>query len=273
MRLLPLLLVCLSSLPSILSTNIATISLDSTAPPPASSPVQTGLIAAVKRAYLGADTAADLAARDAKDEADGVNRLTERNWAEKVQSGDEEDVWVVIIHGPKHDPLTPLYLETHTNATHLARDAPIPSTHWARLDFVTEPELCTRWLMFRTPSIVIVSKKGEELRFLQPTGLAPSGEGLYELVKAGEWRDAPAWKSRYGPGGDREWLVDAYIYATTKFSALTANVPGFAWMLLSGAAGQVILGWLWRSGSTANSNGNASNDQQREGAAQRRTAQ
>lgn len=97
MRLLPLLLVCLSSLPSILSTNTATISLDSTAPPPASSPVQTGLIAAVKRAYLGADTAADLAARDAKDEADGVNRLTERNWAEKVQSGDEEDVWVVIM--------------------------------------------------------------------------------------------------------------------------------------------------------------------------------
>lgn len=97
MRLLPLLLVCLSSLPSILSTNVATISLDSTAPPPASSPVQTGLIAAVKRAYLGADTAADLAARDAKDEADGVNRLTERNWAEKVQSGDEEDVWVVIM--------------------------------------------------------------------------------------------------------------------------------------------------------------------------------
>jgi hypothetical protein len=106
-------------------------------------------------------------------------------------------------HGPKHDPLTPLYLETHTNATHLARSQPIPSTHWARLDFVTEPELCTRWLMFRTPSIVIVSRRGEELRFLQPTGLAPSGEGLYGLVKAGEWRDAPAWKSRYGPGGDR----------------------------------------------------------------------
>jgi hypothetical protein len=73
-----------------------------------------------------------------------------------------------------------------------------------------------------------------------------------------------------------EWLVDAYIFATTKFSALTANVPGFAWMLLSGAAGQVILGWLWRSGSSANRNGNAGdrgNGPQRVGAAQRRTAQ
>jgi hypothetical protein len=64
-----------------------------------------------------------------------------------------------------------------------------------------------------------------------------------------------------------EWLVDAYIFATTKFSALTANVPGFAWMLLSGAAGQVILGWLWRSGRSAWERRNAARRSRRVAAA------
>lgn len=106
----------------------------------------------------------------ANDEKEGIERLTDDNWEEEVEYEHipfgEDRVWIIILcvgaaryadqwadidrHGPPRDPLTPMFYDAHTNATALARKHnDLPHVRWARIDYITESILSTRWLVFK----------------------------------------------------------------------------------------------------------------------------
>lgn len=129
--------------------------------------------------FLGRSAGAEaeqLALRDARDLQDNVTRITDA-------TGVPEGEWLVLIHGVKQDALDRHYLEAHTNAK---------GWQLGRLDYMREWKTCTRWLVFRSPRMVIVNDEG--LRFLEHSQVAH----LDNL----EWRQLPVWEGKLGPDGD-----------------------------------------------------------------------
>lgn len=96
-------------------------------------------------------------------------------------------------------------MEAVTNASLLTQQAghDLPNVKFARMDFMTETALPTRWLVFRPPQLMIVTNRGQDLRFFGPHHLRPDGEVLRRFLKEEIWKEYPIWKSRWGPGGDR----------------------------------------------------------------------
>ncbi len=60
---------------------------------------------------------------------------------------------LVSSHGPVHDQMARLFTSAHDNATRLAKDVEgLDHVHWARVDYMTEVELCTSWLLSKYAS-------------------------------------------------------------------------------------------------------------------------
>lgn len=60
--------------------------------------------------------------------------------------------WLLFVHGPPKDPASYMFWEAITNASTLARSdfgKHIPGLQWGRVDFLTELELTSRWMLFK----------------------------------------------------------------------------------------------------------------------------
>lgn len=120
-----------------------------------------------------------LSVRNKRDAQDGITRFTD-------ESGVPAGRWLVLVHGVKQDPIDQHYLEAHTAAA---------KAGWklARVDYMREWKLCTRWLVFRAPIMAIVD--GEDIRFLHHQQVLNLGKVLED------WKAIPVWSSSFAPSG------------------------------------------------------------------------
>ncbi|KAL7420315.1 hypothetical protein Q5752_005284 [Cryptotrichosporon argae] len=232
-------------------------------PTPAPGTTAPSLARRVFAAFTGGPTT-DLAARAADDAAAGVERVTDDNYAALVRPA-EDEVWVLFIHGPPADPMSALYLPAHANASQLvharladaARDPAAASEttarglgktyRFGRVDF--DADICTRWLVMSAPYVVFITHNAT--RFLHPRAVEPVGETWADLVLSQGWATLTPWASRYGPGGDRAWLVEAYLALARPWAKYAGRVPNIVWMMLSGWVGQRLVAWMHGSGAPA----------------------
>ncbi|RXK36671.1 hypothetical protein M231_06058 [Tremella mesenterica] len=159
----------------------------------------SALLNTAKRLFqvaLGQTPVEDLLARDEADRAAGVTRITRNNYEKLLTDGE----WVILVHGK--DPLSPRFLEMHTNASLASQELSL-GIKWGRVDLIEETYISMRWLLFRPPYLVFISNSGHDLRFLSPRHVHPEGDRLLEFVEKKQWKDLPIWNSRYGPDGDR----------------------------------------------------------------------
>ncbi|OCF43780.1 hypothetical protein I317_02384 [Kwoniella heveanensis CBS 569] len=227
---------------------------------PASPPRETAksIAGLVKFLYNTAVNGPDNSAQYTRDQADGVERLTDEDYVRRVEylfdGGSEDQVWIVLVHGRPNDPTSDAYLDAHSEAAKLAKsDESLSKFRWARLDYIAEWEICTKWLLMRPPYVVFISDKGRTLRFLKPSNLRPDPQILYDGIKSGNWETVPVWESRWAPGGDRAFLVEWYIKLSAHISRKTSKIPSWLLMAGGGIVAQQILSWLHggSSGSTA----------------------
>ncbi|KAK4688243.1 hypothetical protein P7C73_g1860, partial [Tremellales sp. Uapishka_1] len=235
---------------------------DLTPPSPASkSDINIGnVVSTFKKAIsvvLGNTPSIDPEEQKAQDAEDGMLRIDSDNYHRHVELGNSEDVWVLLFHTTPSDPLSMLYSQTHLNASRLAHENGNTHLKFARVNYITEVALCTRWLIFRylpsshsaprtkavcrAPWVVIATNNGQDLRFFNQRSLAPSGEGLYKGLDAGAYKMEDAWDSSLAPGGDKAWLVETYLTLLTKWSETTKGVPNWVFLLASGLLTQQIL--------------------------------
>nr|XP_031859903.1 uncharacterized protein CI109_004752 [Kwoniella shandongensis]KAA5526975.1 hypothetical protein CI109_004752 [Kwoniella shandongensis] len=189
----------------------------------------------------------DLEAQRKQDSEDGIERLTDENIKDVFESGTDDDVWVIAVHGLASDIPSANFVEIHKNASILANNNTKPldtNFRFARLNYQDEWKICSKWLLFKPPWLVIASKKGEELRFLRPAQVRADAELLWAVLENGRWTTAEVWQSKWSEGGSREWLVDLYINLTAKLYKYTANIPKWPLMILISMAGQYLLTWL-----------------------------
>lgn len=94
--------------------------------------------------------------------------------------------------------------------------------HFARVDYMREADICTRWLIFRSvhfctlesftnsfrsPVLAIVSDQGKTVRWAPKALVGAGGEFLFDVLQSEQWKILPVWQSRYAPGGDRYVLL------------------------------------------------------------------
>ncbi|GHJ84042.1 hypothetical protein NliqN6_0444 [Naganishia liquefaciens] len=193
------------------------------------------------------------------DIVDGFTRVTDSNFDELItyerfdladdHATEDDRVWFLFVHGPPKDPSSFMFWHAVNNASILAQEPgkEIPGMKWGRVDFITELELTSRWLLFKPPMLVFATNRGNDLRFVRPGVIAANGTVIHRFLQEEHWRAFPVWESRYGPNGDRAWVPELYIKINKAWTRLTSIFPSWLLVVLSGVLSQALLTFMHRN--------------------------
>jgi hypothetical protein len=125
----------------------------------------------------------------------------------------------------------------------------LPSVRWGRIDYFNVTYLTTKWNIWSAPFLVILRKRGQELRFYKGHNLRLKEEELRTFLRAEDWKLTPTWSSPYAPGGSREPVLHYFAVAMARFYNLAVRIPRWLFFIISGAIGSLLLNLM--HGSTA----------------------
>ncbi|KAG0149456.1 hypothetical protein CROQUDRAFT_104999 [Cronartium quercuum f. sp. fusiforme G11] len=134
--------------------------------------------------------------------------------------------------------------EDQVTVRQLAPDDPFlfPSKlRFGRFDYMGKTDEAVR-----CPVMVIISKRGQELRFFKVGGLPPTLEHLAQFIREEGWAYKPVWNSSYSPGGSKEWIVELLGKAFKLFHDVTDQIPGWLMMMVSSVLGTSLMQCLHR---------------------------
>jgi len=166
-------------------------------------------------------------------------------------SGDE--VWFIIITttAAKKDALSAIFDERFDAAYDLTSKAgDLQHVKWGRIDYFAVTRITTKWNVWRGPMLVILSDRGQTLRFLHARQLRPQPELMRDWLDRSAYLNLAPWNSRYAPGGDREYILDYFALACEKWYRTMTSVPGWVLYIASGAIGSVLIQLLHRGGGS-----------------------
>ncbi|WWD05965.1 hypothetical protein V865_004050 [Kwoniella europaea PYCC6329] len=238
--------------------NVSAAELDDSSTPAKSSGGE-GILGTVKQIYKVAVNGPDPNLLYEKDAEDGIERLTDDNYVEKVErplapSGDRKDdqVWVVLVHGKVTDAASNILLDYHKQASDLVKaDPELKNVKFARLDYLTSWKTCTRWLLKRPPYLVFITSSGKQLRFGPTQSLGKGPESLYKVIKEKMYEVVLPWDGRWSPTGDRSYLIEYYIQAQETISKYTNGIPNWVILAFTGIVTQQLMSWLHGSSTPA----------------------
>lgn len=115
----------------------------------------------------------------------------------------------------------------------------------------------------RAPYLVVITDRGNSLRFYRPYQLHLRDHALREFLLNEGWKKTPAWKSRYAPGGDRythfamwcsfvsdafssEWIMHVFATYIRKLYDITILVPRWILFIITGGIGSILINFLHR---------------------------
>ncbi|OCF59785.1 hypothetical protein L486_02458 [Kwoniella mangroviensis CBS 10435] len=231
--------------------NVSATELDDSSTPAKSSSGE-GILGTVKHIYKVAVNGPDPNFIYEKDAEDGIERLTDDNYVEKVQRplaliGERKDdeLWVVLVHGKSTDAASNILLDYHKQASDLVKaDPELENVKFARLDYITAWKTCTRWLLNRPPYLIFISSSGRQLRFVPTQSLGKEPERLYKVIKEKMYEVILPWDGRWSPTGDRSYLIEYYIRAHETISKYTNGIPNWMILAFTGIVTQQLMSWL-----------------------------
>ncbi|EIW63122.1 uncharacterized protein TRAVEDRAFT_43427 [Trametes versicolor FP-101664 SS1] len=92
--------------------------------------------------------------------------------------------------------------------------------------------LTTKWCIWSGPYLVVITDRGQTLRFYKGDRVRVTAELLRGLLIDEHWRNTPPWKTDFAPGGNREWVMHYYALWTMHISNFVQRFP--RWTLLIG---------------------------------------
>ncbi|RDX53802.1 hypothetical protein OH76DRAFT_1398941 [Lentinus brumalis] len=182
--------------------------------------------------------------------------ITDENYDELIvneQLTDEElrdRVWVLVVSvtASQNNAISKVVdksFDDAYNTTVIAGD--LPNVRWGRIDYMAVTYLTTKWNIWTGPWIVVITDRGQTLRFYKATGIRLTPELIRELLTEEIWRDSQPWNSNFAPGGKREWLLHYYALGLKKVFDFISRVPRFVLMIGSGAVASFFMRILHRS--------------------------
>ncbi|CAH7689064.1 hypothetical protein BY996DRAFT_4578233 [Phakopsora pachyrhizi] len=207
-----------------------------------------------------------------------VVEITDKNYEEVIQAdldkvaagwgSDNDTVWVIAVVANDRisnivdeefdkiasnsslavNPPPPKKREDEITVEQLDPSDPFlfkPNIRFGRIDYMGKTDLIlTKWLIFKCPILVVITKKGEELRFFKTGGVPPKAEHLAEFLRAARWAHKPIWNSTFSPGGSGEWIVVLMAKGFQGMHNLGDGIPGWLLMIISSMLGTSLMQWL-----------------------------
>ncbi|KIM76429.1 hypothetical protein PILCRDRAFT_12851 [Piloderma croceum F 1598] len=131
------------------------------------------------------------------------------------------------------------------NLTQEARD--LPHVRWGRINYLNVTRLTTKWNVWSAPYIMVITDRGQTLRFWKASQLRLSDKIIRQFLLEEGWRSNPPWKTSYAPGGDREWIMDYFAIGMTAIYNNVTLLPNWLLYVMTGTLGSVLIGLLHRS--------------------------
>ncbi|KAI0722677.1 hypothetical protein C8Q76DRAFT_782865 [Earliella scabrosa] len=210
----------------------------------------------------------DAVARGAKSPWDDrIPLITDENYEEMIVNEwfkDEQEakdrVWILIISvtASQNNAISKVVDQSFDeayNRTVIAGD--LPNVRWGRIDYMSVTYLTTKWAVWTGPWIVVATNRGQDLRFYKATGIRLTPELIRELLTEEIWRNSDPWRSNFGPGGKREFVLHYFAFALMKVYNVVNRMPRFVLMIVSGAVASFVMRLLHRAPPTPPAGANA----------------
>jgi hypothetical protein len=115
---------------------------------------------------------------------------------------------------------------------------------FGRIDYLDVTAITTKWVVWSPPTLVVLKDRGKTLRFYRAGQIRLSAELLYQFLKEEGWRHKEPWVSVYGPGGDREWVLDYFALGFATIYSYLVRVPKWLMYIMSGGLATLLMNFL-----------------------------
>ncbi|PLW43399.1 hypothetical protein PCASD_07508 [Puccinia coronata f. sp. avenae] len=123
-----------------------------------------------------------------------------------------------------------------------------PQLRFARIDYMGSTDfILTRWLIFKCPVLVVITKRGKEIRFFKTGAVPPTAEHLGSFLREERYLLKPVWNSTFSQGNSGQWVVILMGKGFQGFHMLTDRVPGWLLMIVTSMLGTSLMQWLHKS--------------------------
>ncbi|KAK0491511.1 hypothetical protein IW261DRAFT_1438121 [Armillaria novae-zelandiae] len=169
---------------------------------------------------------------------------------ELTEEEEEERIWALLISASasRQDGISKFVDEAFDDAynqTLFAED--LPNVRWGRIDYFNVTYITTKWGVWQAPFIVVLTDRGQNLRFYRAQNIRLRDGAFRDFLKAEAWKNTPPWKTAYAPGGEREYIMDFFATWMAKIYNVTVRLPRFVLLILSGTAGSLVIGLMHRN--------------------------
>ncbi|EMD40531.1 hypothetical protein CERSUDRAFT_130463 [Gelatoporia subvermispora B] len=181
--------------------------------------------------------------------------ITDDNYDEIIVNEElapeEEDkrVWFIVISASAGQQsgmskITDDQVDAAYNITLIEND--LPNVRWGRIDYLNVTYITTKWSIWQAPYLVVITDRGQSLRFYKTTQVRLKPEFIREFLKEEGWRQTPPWRSSFGPGGSREYILHYYGLTLKAIYDFLVRVPKWLLMIGTGAAASVVMRLMHR---------------------------
>ncbi|KAL1942702.1 hypothetical protein VTO73DRAFT_4942 [Trametes versicolor] len=146
----------------------------------------------------------------------------------------------------------------------------LPHVRWGRIDYNSVTFLTTKWciwssqkltLICRGPYLVVITDRGQTLRFYKGDRVRVTAELLRGLLIDEHWRNTPPWKNDFAPGGDREWVMHYYALGIMHISNFVQRFPRWTLLIGCGVIAKLAGRVLRRAPASASASASTKDDQ------------
>lgn len=179
--------------------------------------------------------------------------ITDENYAEMIVNEtltaeeEKERVWFLIVTVTAGQPEgISKFVDDVFDATYnyTLEKGDLPHVRFGRIDYLNVTSITTKWAVWSAPYLVVLKDRGQTLRFYKAGQIRLTDEILHQFLKEKAWGIKEPWKSIYGPGGEREYILDYLAQFLSKVYGALVRVPKWLMYTMSGGIATFFINFL-----------------------------
>lgn len=179
--------------------------------------------------------------------------ITDENYAEMIVNEtltpeeEKERVWFLIITVTAGQPEgVSKFVDQVFDATYnyTLEKGELPHVRFGRIDYLNVTSITTKWSVWSAPYLVVLKDRGQTLRFYKAGQIRLTDEILHQFLKEEGWSIKEPWKSIYGPGGEREYILDYLAQFLSIIYGALVRVPKWLMYMMSGGFATFFINFL-----------------------------
>lgn len=180
-----------------------------------------------------------------------------------VSEQEENDrVWALIVTVGPADPVSDYYDKVFNGAHNLTLEAgDMQNVRWGRIDYIAVTEITTRWIIWKSPMLVIAKDRGRTLRFYRSGNLKQVNRPdlLRDFLLSEKYEETPPWSGPWSPTGNRAPALRTFSKWAAYFYNWLAVTPRWLLLLVTGTIASTAMKFMhhWDAAPTAKATGSA----------------